>query len=284
MIIDVHYHVGTKVFGRWDFAIDKRWVKDEMQMSDVGKTIVFPYMSPGSYDELNTEILDVFADEDIIPFGRLRFNYKPGDALKYLSRININSVSKRSLRIIKEIIGRKDIPTFADEKEEKARFSAMMRRCKGIKFHDNQDGHLHEQHFEFLISFGKPIIIHINPYKLEYFLSIYKHSVKSPIVIAHLGAIDADSIYLTKTIEMLKKYDFLFTDTAGHVCANYVIPFLSEVPEKILFGSDGPVVSQGSTKCLLIQCGRELFKDKGKGLAIIEKNTVDFCNRSGWEM
>jgi len=284
MIIDVHYHVGTKAFGRYDFVIDKKWVKDEMSMFNIQKTVVFPYMFPGSYDELNREILDIFADESIIPFARLRLNFKGRDALKYLSLIKIPGMAKRSYRIAKEISGRKDIPAYEGEHEEKARFSIVMERCKGIKFHDNQDGQLTEQNFEFLLSFGKPIVIHINPYKLEYFLNLFPSAVKAPIVIAHLGAADADSLYLPKTIELLKKYDFLYTDIAAHVCASHVIPFLREVPEKLLFGSDGPVVSQGSTKCLLIQSGRELFKSEDKALEIVSQNSIEFCGKSGWAL
>lgn len=284
MIIDVHYHVGTKVFGRYDFAIDKKWVKDEMDMFNIQKTIVFPYMSPGSYDKLNHEILDNFADEDLIPFARLRLNFRRRDALRYLSLINVPGMAKRSYRIAKEISNKKGIPAYDGENEEKARFSTTMERCKGIKFHDNQDGQLTKQNFEFLLSFGKPIVLHINPYKLEYFLDLFPGAVKAPIVIAHLGAEDADSVYLPKTRQLLKTYDFLYTDIAAHVCANHVVPFLREIPEKLLFGSDGPVVSQGSTKCLLIQSGRELFKDKDKVLEVVSQNSIEFCRKSGWEV
>jgi len=283
MILDVHYHVGTKAYGRYDFSIDKQWVLDEMKMFGVQKTVVFPYKSPHSYQVLNQEIIDTFADNNILPFSRLRLNFRSGDAFRYLSKIKIHGISKRSLRIIKEIKGRRGIPAYQDEETEKGRFSATMEHCKGIKFHDNQDGHLQEEQFEFLLSFRKPIVMHINPYKLEYFLSLFSSAVHAPVVIAHLGGIDADSIYLEKTREMLKKYDWLYTDTAAHVFANYLVPFLREIPEKILFGSDGPVVSQGSTMALVQQCGRELFKDKDKSVEIIAENSGVFCRESGWE-
>ena len=282
MIIDVHYHVGTCAFGRYDFSIDRQWVRDEMRQFDIQKTIVFPYRYPGSYDHLNREILNLFADENILPFARIRFNFKSMDALKYLSVIKIRSPHKRIQRALKEIMGRKGIAPYRNEEEEKIRFAEIMRRSSGIKFHDNQDGHLHENHFQYLLSFEKPIVFHINPFKLDYFLSLHAAHVRSPIVIAHLGASDGDSIYLAKTIDLLKNYDFLYTDTAAHVCANHVIPFLREVPKKILFGSDGPVVSQGSIRYLIEQTGRAMFNDKGAGLQMIADNSAAFCRAAGW--
>jgi len=283
MIIDVHYHAGTKVYGRFDFQIDRQWMKEEMEMSGVQKTIVFPYRAPGSYENLNKEIIESFANESILPFARLRLNFKKIDALKYLTKIKVPGLTKKVLRIIKEINNRKGIVNYKDEEQEKIRFSTIMEHCKGIKFHDNQDGHLHEKHFEFLVSFGKPIVLHINPYKLEYFLSLFETKIKAPIVIAHLGAGDADRIYLEKTRELLKRYDFLYTDIAAHVCANHLVPFLRETPKKVLFGSDGPVVSQGSTKYLILQTGRELFKDGDQALDIIKQNSTDFIKKSGWQ-
>lgn len=282
MIIDVHYHAGTKVYGDYDFKITKQWLNEEMEMFDIQKTVVFPYCAPGSYDDLNKELIESFADENILPFARLRFNFKKIDAYKYLSKIKIPGIGKRGYRILKEINGRRGIVTYKDEDQEKLRFTESMRHCKGIKFHDNQDGHLNEKHFEFLLSFNKPIVMHINPYKLEYFLSIYKEKVNAPIIIAHLGACDADKVYLKKTREILKKYDFLYTDLAAHICANHLVPFLREIPEKVLFGSDGPVISQGSIKCLLLQSSRELYKNTDGALKVISQNSADFCHKSGW--
>ena len=282
MIIDVHYHVGTKKFGPYDFAIDKQWLREEMGMSDIQKTIVFPYQFPGSYETLNHEILDVFADDDILPFARLRLNFKKTDCMKYLTKIRIDSPLKRIARVFKEIDNRRCIATYGDEAEEKSRFTDIMDKFRGIKFHDNQDGHLTEEHFEFLLSFRKPIVLHINPFKLDYFLSLFANSVQAPLVIAHLGAPDSDSIYLVKTREILQRYDFLFTDTAAHVCSNHLVPFLQEVPEKVLFGSDGPVINQGSTRCYFQQGSRALFNDKDKWESVVEQSTADFCGRSGW--
>ncbi|MFV2004702.1 MAG: hypothetical protein ACC650_05810 [Gammaproteobacteria bacterium] len=283
MIIDVHSHAGTKVFGAYDFKIDRQWLHEEMKMFDIQKTVIFPYCAPGSYDELNRELIESFADESILPFARLRFNFKPSDAYKYLTKLKIPGIGKRGYRILKEINGRRGIAAYKDEDQEMLRFTESMKHCRGIKFHDNQDGHLHEKHFEFLLSFNKPIVMHINPYKLEYFLSLYEDKVKAPIVIAHLGDCEADKVHLEKAKAILKKFDFLYTDTANHVCANHLVPFMREVPEKVLFGSDGPVISQGSIKGLMLQCSRELYKNTDGVLKQVSQNTAAFCRKSGWE-
>lgn len=280
MLIDVHYHAGTKVYGRFDFKIDQKWMLDEMEMSGVGKTIVFPYRAPGSYESLNRELIEKFACDTILPFARLRLNFRKGDAYKYLGKIAIPGAGKRILRILKEINNRKGIVSYHDERAEISRFEKVMPECAGIKYHDNQDGHINEEHFDFLLSFHKPIVLHINPFKLDYFLRRASTLVKAPVIIAHLGADDADQIYLRKTREMLNQYDMLYTDIAAHVCANHLVPFITETPNKVLFGSDGPVVSQGSTKSLIIQAGRELYRDGNRALNIIEANSRDFMEKS----
>jgi hypothetical protein len=251
-------------------------------MHGVHKSIVFSYRAKGSYDPLNRELIDQFAGDDILVFSRVRLNFRKTDALTYLSKIKIHSMAKRAARCVKEVVARRGIQAFVGEDREKELFTATMHKCHGIKFHDNQDGQLNEENFEFLLSFKKPIVFHINPYKLEYFLSNATGTVHAPIVFAHLGALDSDSLYWSKPRELLQKYDFLYTDTAAHIFSNHLIRFLQETPAKVLFGSDGPVVSQGSTRCLFRQAGRELYGDGEKALDLVSQNTQDFCKRSGW--
>jgi len=284
MIIDFHYHFSQTKDDEYSLDIDKNFIKESCA-SFVDKICLFPYFVKTSYfiNKANNFILEN-PENYILPSVRVRvpFSLKKDlqVTLRALKSYKISFLKKffKSLIVVKhkkQVILHKninDIPTLE---------SIPKNRYFLIKFHDYQDGTLTEEIFYKLLKFKKPMLFHISPYKLAYFLE-KMHNINVPIIIAHLGKSGLGLNEESLAITLAKQYDFIFLDTGGITDITLLKKVLDNVPYKLVFGSDGPVFSPRAIELTLLDACKILKKNFDSILKIFERNSHEILRFSNY--
>jgi hypothetical protein len=113
----------------------------------------------------------------------------------------------------------------------------------GIKLLPHLDGLPDAETMAEVRASGLPVLVHggvhIPPDWIERNLV---HEVGGILIIGHLGSYPGSEPELRGAVELAREHDHVYLETSGAWGASFVQHAVSEVPAKVLFGSDAPLV------------------------------------------
>jgi predicted TIM-barrel fold metal-dependent hydrolase len=215
--IDSHVHVGKGILkDPLQSGVDAQTLLKVTNESGLEKSIVFAHWHKG-YKKANEEVYSDFVQ-------------KYPD--RFVMYIRFRPVPKRKRRILKK----EEYDSEEDLKEYLERF-----KPKGFKVHLMMDGVPTDEMFRIIEDSGLPLLIHGGtsaPTSMIEKKIILKYNI--PLIIAHCGGFPLDINLYKQTIDLVKKYPNVYTDTA-FVHIRYILKdLITSCPDKVFFGSDFP--------------------------------------------
>ncbi len=210
-VIDVHCHAGSGMnFGKPDAAPWTTWNGPEgtlRKMDEVGidRTVIFP-ISNTTYEKAN---------EEIAGFVRRWPDRFIGFA-KHDQKSEAGQIRRLLVREVKEL------------------------GLRGLKLH----GAPTEEMLDAVGELGIPVLCH--PARVADLVPAVESRPRTPFILAHLGNFASrDWKEHLAAIEAVKKHANLYLETSSVVFFDYLEMAARELPaEKLLFGSDGPLLDQ----------------------------------------
>jgi predicted TIM-barrel fold metal-dependent hydrolase len=211
-IIDAHCHAGRGInysannpkSDPWTTYNDPDWTLRRARQAGIGKTIIFP-INNTTYSEANEEIASYVRrwPDKFIGFA------------KHDSRTEGGKIRKMLLREVREL------------------------GLRGLKLHGIPSKEMVETASELKI----PILFH--PPNVDDSLEVVQSYPQVSFILAHLGSFASRSwTEHVRAIEASKRLANLYLDTSSVVFSTYLERAASELPpEKLIFGSDGPLVN-----------------------------------------
>lgn len=210
-VIDAHCHAGKGMnYGKndptsdpWTTYNDPRWTLRRAEEVGIDKTIIFP-ISNTTYREANEEIASYVRrwPDKFIGFAKHDSNTEAG---------KIRNTLRREVREL---------------------------GLRGLKLH----GIPTKEMVETAAELGIPILFH--PPRVNDSLEVVESYPKVSFILAHLGSF-ASRVWKEhiRAIEAAKRLPNLYVDTSSVVFFKYLERAARELqPEKLIFGSDGPLV------------------------------------------
>jgi uncharacterized protein len=204
-IIDVHCHAGKgeTMTAPWTSYADPQVTLRRAAEAGIDKTVIFPISNP-TYEKANQEIADLVAKypDRFIGFAK----HDPETEAGRIRGMLIHEVKEMGL--------------------------------KGLKLHKLPTREVLDTVAELKI----PILFH--PEKVADFHQIAVHYPEVPFIMAHLGSFaSAKYVEHIAAIDVAKRYPNVYLETSSVVFFECLELAARELPpEKILFGSDGPLV------------------------------------------
>ena len=211
-IIDAHCHAGRGLnyasndpkSDPWTTYNDPDWTLRRARQAGIDKTIIFP-INNATYREANEEIASYVRrwPDKFIGFA------------KHDSRTEAGKIRKMLLREVREL------------------------GLRGLKLHGIPTKEMVETASELKI----PILFH--PPNVDDSLQAVQSYPQVSFILAHLGSFASRSwTEHVRAIEASKRLANLYLDTSSVVFSRYLERAASELPpEKLIFGSDGPLVN-----------------------------------------
>lgn len=204
-IIDVHCHAGKgeTMTAPWTSYADPQVTLRRAEEAGIGKTVIFPISNP-TYEKANREIADLVAryPDRFIGFAK----HDPETEAGSIHRLLTHEVREMGL--------------------------------KGLKLHKLPTREVLDTVAELKI----PILFH--PPKVSDFHQIAALYPEVPFIMAHLGSFaSANYAEHLAAIDVARRYPNVYLETSSVVFFEFLELAARELPpEKILFGSDGPLV------------------------------------------
>ncbi len=211
LVIDTHCHAGhglnagknDPACDPWTTYNDPQWTLRRMAEAGIDRTIIFP-INNTTYEEANEEIASYVRrwPDKFIGFAKHDAATEAG---------KIRGLLEREVRTL---------------------------GLKGLKFHGVPSREMVEAAAELRI----PILFH--PPKVNDCLDVIRSYPRVALILAHLGNFASrDWREHVRAIEAAKRLPNLYLDTSSVVFVDYLEQAARELPaEKLLFGSDGPLV------------------------------------------
>jgi predicted TIM-barrel fold metal-dependent hydrolase len=205
LIIDAHCHAGKgeTMTAPWTSYADPQVTLHRAEEAGIDKTVIFPISNP-TYEKANREIADLVAKY-------------PDRFIGFAKHDPISEAGKIQRMLIQEV-------------------RAM--GLKGLKLHQLPTREVLDSVAELKI----PILFH--PPKVSDFHQIAALYPEISFIMAHLGSF-ASGNYAEHlaAIDVAKRYPNVYLETSSVVFFEFLEMAVRELPaEKILFGSDGPLV------------------------------------------
>lgn len=211
IVVDAHCHAGKGLnYGKndpmsdpWTTYNDPMWTLRRADEVGIDKTIIFP-INNRTYEAANEEIASYVRrwPDRLIGFAKHDGQTEAG---------NIQDMLRREVREL---------------------------GLRGLKLHGVPTQEMVEAATELRI----PILYH--PSRVHDSLKVVEAHPEVPFILAHLGSFASrDWKEHIQAIEASKKLDNLYLDTSSVVFCDYLERAARELPaEKLIFGSDGPLV------------------------------------------
>ncbi len=205
LIIDCHCHAGKgeTMTAPWTSYADPMVTLRRAEEAGIDKTVIFPISNP-TYTKANQEIADLVAKH-------------PDRFIGFAKHDPVSEAGKIRGMLTKEV---------------------REMGLKGLKLHQLPTREVLDTVAELKI----PILFH--PPKVSDFHQIASLYPEIPFIMAHLGSF-ASGNYAEHlaAIDMAKRYPNVYLETSSVVFFEFVEMAARELPpEKLLFGSDGPLV------------------------------------------
>jgi hypothetical protein len=210
-IIDAHCHAGRGLnYGKdnppsdpWTTYNDPQWTLGRMEEAGIDQTIIFP-INNTTYRQANEEIA----------------GYVRQWPTKFIG------------------FAKHDAQTEAGQIRDLLRHEVRELGLQGLKLH----GVPSQEMVEAALELGIPILFH--PPSVEASLDVVRSYPKVPFILAHLGSFASQKWREhVRAIEAARQIPNLYLDTSSVVFVPYLEQAVRDLPaEKLLFGSDGPLV------------------------------------------
>ncbi|MBN2280402.1 MAG: amidohydrolase family protein [Candidatus Marinimicrobia bacterium] len=229
-IIDNHIHIG-KGEGVWFYPdVDAARVMDVLENIGISKAIVFPNYHK-KYLDANEEIFHIQQSfKNLVGFGRLntgRASWIPWKSILSPPRQFL------SAGLTNFLIRKNKIDTQAEIVKCINRY-----KLKGFKISPGVDGQLSKDEIALINEFDVPILIHDSPQNI--YNRILRFFPKTKIILPHMGGYPANSDDYLKAIKMAGEYENLYLDTSATMFQYILHKGITEIPDKLIFGSDLP--------------------------------------------
>lgn len=222
MIIDIHCHAGRgeALQAPWSTDAPLEVYLERARAAGIQRTVVFP-INREDYRRAHKELAGIVArhPQELIGFARIHATRDKGH-IEAMVREAVEEYGFRGLKVH----GGEALPT--------------------------------REVFEVAQAFRLPLLVDIvgRPEVLPLWAEQFP---QVPIIVAHLGSFGDDWRVLQQMPSLLQRYPNLYADTSGVRFFDYLRQAVQEAgAEKILFGSDGP----------LLHPGLELYKVRLLGL------------------
>jgi predicted TIM-barrel fold metal-dependent hydrolase len=205
LIIDVHCHAGKgeTMTAPWTSYADPQVTLRRAAEAGIDRTVIFPISNP-TYEKANREIADLVAryPDRFIGFAK----HDPETEAGRIRRMLTQEVREMGL--------------------------------KGLKLHKLPTREVLDTVAELKV----PILFH--PARVSDFHQIASLYPEIPFIMAHLGSFaSANYAEHLAAIDVARRYPNVYLETSSVVFFEYLEQAVRELPpEKILFGSDGPLV------------------------------------------
>jgi predicted TIM-barrel fold metal-dependent hydrolase len=202
LIIDAHAHAGhgEALSAPWSTYNDPEVILRHAQEAGIDKTIIFPLENP-TYQKANEEIARIVERH-------------PGKFIGFAKHDPIAEAGKIDQLLSREVreLG-----------------------LKGLKLHKPPTREM----LDVVASLKIPVLFH--PPKVADFHMIASHYPKINFIMAHLGSFSSQnwSEHLA-AIDVAKRYPNVYLETSSVILWRYLELAAKEVPEKLIFGADGP--------------------------------------------
>lgn len=241
-IIDNHIHIG-KGEGVWFYPdVNPEEIDRILDSMGIKYGIVFPNYHP-KYPEANEEVFEIQQKyEKLIGFGRIntgRAKIFPMEKF-FTGPRNFLSAGLTNL-----IIRKNSIDTLAEIEK-----CIRQYHFSGIKIAPGVDGQLGIDEVRLIRELDVPILIHDDPDNI--YEKILKKFPDTKIILPHLGGYPNNSENYHKAIELAIEYKNFYLDISGVMFQYILHKAISEVPEKIIFGSDLPAEHPAAVAMLLL--------------------------------
>lgn len=222
-LIDTHVHLGPSDTGEVYYPLLSG--EEYLDLADVaGVTTAFAFPPQNdSYRTVNAQLRDWAATTEgrVRPFVRLGGTRVP--------------VTLPALWQVRRAVGARlrGRPPDHDDLEGYA----------GVKLLPHLDGLPDPEVLAEVRASGLPVLVHggvhVPPDWIERNLV---HEVGGVLIIGHLGSYPGADVELRGAVELAREYDHVHLETSGAWGASFIQHAVREVPTKVLFGSDAPLV------------------------------------------
>ena len=222
-LFDVHANVGFSDREHLSFGqLSEGAFLDLMETSGVARACAFPPMM-GRYRQANERLADWAATTGgrVLPFARLGGRRGP-----------------RPLRQSWQVR-----ETLASLFRQRPSDAADLERYAGVKLIPHMSGLPSRGVLARISELRLPVLVHAGvPSPPAWIEKALVARLRSPVILAHLGAFPCDAGGLREAVELARRHPHVYLDTSGAWMAGFITYAAERVPEKLLFGSDAPMV------------------------------------------
>ena len=120
---------------------------------------------------------------------------------------------------------------------------AELGRYAGVKLLPHLDGFPGPEWLTAIAELGLPVLVHtgehVPPALVEHRLL---RVLRGPVVLGHLGSFPASAPHLLAALDLVRRYDQVYLETSASWLAEFVALAARRVPDKLMFGSDAPLM------------------------------------------
>lgn len=226
-LTDCHVHIGASNTGEIFYPeLTVGEYESLMAASGIERACIFAPLRSDGYRQANHELADAAASSNrhLLAFARLSSRDIPlTEPAPWLLR-----------RKIRRRIGRR-LPDLVDPTE--------LDDFDGVKLLPHLDGVPNRAIMAAIDERRLPLLVHggdfCGPAWIEKHLIAY---TRGPVIIAHLGCFPCAEHHLRDAVAVAARHDNVYLDTSGAWHTEYLRYAVSRVPERILFGSDAPLM------------------------------------------
>ncbi len=241
-IIDNHIHIG-KGENVWFYPdVDPQKVVKILNSMNIDRAIVFPNYHR-DYLSANQEVNNIQSEfSKLYGFGRLNTGRAP---LIPWNKLFTGPRNFLSAGLTNHIIRKSRIKTLQEIDKCMTEY-----KFKGFKIAPGVDGQLSPDEIALINDYNVPLLIHDDPENIVD--RILTQFPKTTIILPHMGGYPNHSENYHKAIELAKDYENFYLDISGVMFQYIIHKGITEVPDKIIFGSDLPAEHPAVVAMLLL--------------------------------
>ena len=222
-LFDVHANVGFSDRDNLSFGrLSEKDFLALMETSGVARACAFPPLM-ARYRQANEHLADWAATTEgrVLPFARLGGERGP-----------------RPLRQSWQV--RETLGAFFKRQPSDA---IDLSRYAGVKLIPHLSGLPSRDVLARISELRLPVLVHAGvPSPPAWIERALVSRLRGPVILAHLGAFPCDAVGLREAVDLAQRHAHVYLDTSGAWMAGFITYAAKRVPEKLLFGSDAPMV------------------------------------------
>lgn len=223
-VVDIHAELEPDPTATTRYAVGPERLEREMHQAGIVRSVVFAGpRRDAEYLRANNAVARGTVDRPFIAFARINGPLDPtGTPIAKLRNLAASRDESH--------VSPADVERYAYDD-----------RFYGFRLDPTRDGLPEEAVLEELDGAGLPVLVHVGegfpPAAIEETLLRYSF----PVIIAHFGGYPLNRAYMTRTIDLLSRYD-CFVDTSVVRFRDILERAMREHPDRVIFGSGAPKV------------------------------------------